>query len=323
MIDIVSEQRIRAAISIEDAVADIEDGFSAWSSGRAIVPPVGYLGFESPPGDCHIKYGYVRGDDEFVIKVATGFYDNPARGLSSSNGFMVVLSAQTGEPTMLLDDGGYLTDLRTAIAGLIAARYLAPRRPKCIGIVGTGIQARMQLELLTGHYGSGAVRVWGRDRRKAAAFVENMTTAGNNTAVAETLVELCSQCDLIVTATASTRPLLAAEWIHAGTHITAVGADAKGKQELDPALFARADICAVDSAAQCIDHGETAHAVAAGLIEPSRLVELGALIGGAQAGRCAREQITIADLTGLAVQDIRIAQHVLRRLGNRTQQRSA
>lgn len=314
--EIISAQRIRAAISIEDAVADIEDGFVAWSSGRAVVPPVGYLGFETPPGDCHIKYGYVRGDDQFVIKVATGFYDNPARGLSSSNGFMVVLSAQTGEPTALLDDGGYLTDLRTAIAGLIAAKYLAPRRPKCIGIVGTGIQARMQLELLTGHYGSGPVRVWGRDRRKAAAFVENMTTAGNNTAVAETLVDLCNQCDLIVTTTPSIRPLLAAEWIRAGTHITAVGADAKGKQELDPALFARASICAVDSTAQCVDHGETAHAVAAGLIEPAQLVELGALIDGSQPGRSAHDQITIADLTGLAVQDIRIAQHVLRRLGD-------
>jgi ornithine cyclodeaminase len=323
MIEIVSEPQIRAAIDIEEAVAEIEDGFKAWSSGRAVVPPVGYLGFDSPPGDCHIKYGYIRGDDEFVIKVATGFYDNPARGLSSSNGFMVALSAQTGEPTVLLDDGGYLTDLRTAIAGLIAAKYLAPRRPKCIGIVGTGIQARMQLELLTGHYGSGPVRVWGRDRRKAAAFVENMTTAGTNTAVADTLAELCSQCDLIVTTTPSTAPLLAAEWIRAGTHITAVGADAKGKQELDPTLFERADICAVDSAAQCIDHGETAHAITAGLIEPAKLVELGAIIEGTKAGRSAREQITIADLTGLVVQDIRIAQHVLRRLGRATQQRRA
>lgn len=312
--EIISQQRIRAAISIEDAVADIEEGFVAWSSGRAVIPPVGYLGFDAPRGDCHIKYGYVRGDDQFVIKVATGFYDNPARGLSSSNGFMVVVSAQTGEPVALLDDGGYLTDLRTAIAGLIAAKYLAPRRPKCIGIVGTGIQARMQLELLTGHYGSGPVRVWGRDKRKAASFVENITTASNNTAVAETLVDLCSQCDLIVTTTPATRPLLAADWIRAGTHITAVGADATGKQELDPALFARADICAVDSAEQCVDHGETAHAVAAGLIDAAKLIELGALIDGTQVGRSAHDQITIADLTGLAVQDIRIAQHVLRRL---------
>jgi ornithine cyclodeaminase len=314
MIEIISEERIRAAIDIEGAVVAIEDGFRAYSRGDATVPPVGYLGFETPPGDCHIKYGHIRGDDEFVIKVATGFYDNPARGLSSSNGFMVVLSAQTGEPLTLLDDAGRLTDLRTAIAGLIAAKYLAPRRPKCIGIVGTGIQARLQLELLMGHYGSSAVRVWGRDRRKAAAFVENTTTSGNDTAMAQTLAELCGECDLIVTTTASTRPLISADWVRAGTHITAVGADAKGKQELDPALFARADICAVDSVAQCVDHGESSHAVAAGLIEETKLVELGTLIEGSVAGRSSAGQITIADLTGLAVQDIRIAQHVLQRV---------
>lgn len=312
--EIISQERIQAAIRIEDAVAAVEDGFRAYSSGQAVVPPVGYLGFEAPPGDCHIKYGYIRGDQEFVIKVATGFYDNPARGLSSSNGFMVVLSAQTGEPLTLLDDGGRLTDLRTAIAGLIAAKYLAPRRPGCIGIVGTGIQARLQLELLMSHYGSSPVRVWGRNRRSAAAFVEDTTTAGNDTAVAETLAELCGECDLIVTTTASTRPLISADWVRAGTHITAVGADAKGKQELDPALFARADICAVDSIVQCVDHGETSHAVAAGLIDQARLVELGALVDGSKVGRSGGEQITIADLTGLAVQDIRIAQHVLRRI---------
>lgn len=311
--EIISEERIRAVVNVEEAILAIEDGFSAYSAGRAVVPPVGYLGFEEPAGDCHIKYGYIKGDDEFVIKVATGFYGNPARGLNSSNGFMVVMSAQTGEPIALLDDGGRLTDLRTAIAGLIAAKYLAPRRPKCIGIVGTGIQARLQLELLIGHYGSSAVRVWGRDRQKVAAFIANATIAGDDTTAVETLPELCSQCDLIVTTTPSTRALIHPDWIRPGTHITAVGADAPGKQELDPALFGRAAICAVDSIAQCVDHGETAHAVAAGIVDATDLIELGALIDGTAEGRSSPGQITIADLTGLAVQDIRIAQHVLRR----------
>jgi ornithine cyclodeaminase len=223
------------------------------------------------------------------------------------------MSARTGEPIALLDDGGTLTDLRTAIAGLIAAKYLAPRRPKCIGIVGTGIQGRLQLELLIGHYGSSAVRVWGRDRHKAAAFVADATIAGDDTTLVETLPELCSQCDLIVTTTPSTRALIAADWIRPGTHITAVGADAPGKQELDPVLFKRADIRAVDSISQCVDHGETAHAVAAGFVQATDLVELGSLIDGTAAGRSSAGQITIADLTGLAVQDIRIAQHVWRR----------
>lgn len=310
MFAVVAADRIRAALDIGEAVRAVEAGFEAYSTGRAIVPPVGYLGFEKPRGDCHIKYGYIAGDDEFVIKIATGFYENPARGLPSSNGFMILISARTGEPQALLDDGGYLTDVRTAIAGLIAAKHLAPRRPTSIGIVGTGTQARMQLEFLSDYYGNCTARVWGRDLRKAAAIVEETAAMGNDAAVATTIRALCEECDLIVTTTASTAALIAAEWIRPGTHITAVGADAKGKQELDPNVFGRADLRVVDSLAQCVDHGEVAHAVAAHVVSPDDLVELGSIVAGVRAGRSSPQQITVADLTGLAVQDIQIAKCV-------------
>lgn len=314
MFTVFSADRIRAALNIAEAIAAIEEGFAAYSCGRALVPPVGYLGFDRPPGDCHIKYGHIAGQDEFVIKVATGFYDNPSHGLPSSNGFMVLLSARTGEPQVLLDDGGYLTDLRTAIAGLIAAKHLAPARPRSIGVVGTGVQARVQLEQLLGYYGSCPVRVWGRNGRSAAALVKEMVTSGHEAAVAATVREICADCDLIVTATASRTPLIEAEWIRPGTHITAVGADAKGKQELDPRILAGADIRAVDSIEQCVDHGEAAHAVAAQLIAPGDLVELGHIVSGARPGRTGANQVTVADLTGLAVQDIQIARCVWQRL---------
>ncbi len=128
--------------------------------------------------------------------------------------------------------------------------------------------------------------------------------------LASSVRELCERCDLVVTATASTRPLISAEWIGPGTHITAVGADVKGKQELDPQILGRADIRAVDSVAQCVDHGELGHAVAAKLVMPEDLVELGSILAGAQRGRSSPEQITVADLTGLAVQDLQIAKAV-------------
>lgn len=314
MLTVVSADRIRAALNVAEAVIAIEEGFAAYSSARARVPPVGYLGFDQPRGDCHIKFGHIAGADEFVIKVATGFYENPSRGLPSGNGFMVLLSARTGEPQVLLDDGGYLTDIRTAIAGLIAAKHLAPARPKGIGILGAGVQARAQLEHLLGHFGSCPVRVWARNGRSAAAVVAETAAKGYEAAVAATVRELCNECDLIVTTTASNAPLIDAAWIRPGTHITAVGADAKGKQELDPHVLAAADIRVVDSIEQCVDHGEAAHAVAAHLVTPGELVELGSIVSGARAGRTQPTQVTVADLTGLAVQDIQIARCVWKRL---------
>lgn len=314
MLTVVSAASIRAALNVAEAVAAIEEGFAAYSSGRARVPPVGYLGFEQPPGDCHIKFGHIAGQEDFVIKVATGFYDNPAHGLPSSNGFMVLLSARTGEPRVLLDDGGYLTDVRTALAGLIAAKHLAPVRPRRIGIIGTGVQARAQLEQLLGYYGSCPVQVWGRNSRSAAAVVKEAEVRGCEAAVAATVREICAECDLIVTATASSTPLIEAAWISPGTHITAVGADAKGKQELEPRILANADIRVVDSIEQCVDHGEAAHAVAAQLLGPGDLVELGSIVSGAHPGRTQANQVTVADLTGLAVQDIQIARCVWQQL---------
>ena len=314
MIAVVSAERIRAALDVREALRAIEEGFKAYSLGKAVVSPVGYLRFERPPGDCHIKAGYVLEDDVFVVKVATGFYENSSRGLPPGNGFMAVISARTGEPQALLDDGGYLTDVRTAIAGLIAAKYLAPQPPTCIGIVGTGTQARLQLELLSGHYGHCPVRVWGRDKTKAAAFAAEAVARGHGAIPTEAIRDLCRECDLIVTATASTVPLISSEWIRPGTHITAVGADAVGKQELHPSVFGKAHIRVVDSLEQCVDHGDAAHAVKAHAIVPADLIELGSIIAGTHTGRSGPEQITVADLTGLAVQDVQIAKCVWQKL---------
>ena len=146
--DVVNLDQIKAALDVPVAMKLIEEGFVALATGAATVPPVGYLGFKNPPGDCHIKYGYIHGDDIFVLKLATGFFENPSRGLPTPNGLMLVLSAETGAPLALLNDSGYLTEVRTALAGAIAARYLAPEIVQCIGIVGAGYQAEMQLDYL-------------------------------------------------------------------------------------------------------------------------------------------------------------------------------
>lgn len=159
--------QIRDVLPKIDLIAAMEEAFVAYSSGRAVIPPVGELNFENPTGDVHLKYGYLKGGRHYVVKIASGFYDNPKRGLASSQGLMLLFDQHTGVPVAVLMDEGRLTDLRTAAAGAVAAKHLAPPEVECIGIVGAGIQAREQLRALAAVTPCRQVMVWAR--REAAA----------------------------------------------------------------------------------------------------------------------------------------------------------
>lgn len=283
----------------------IEEAFKAYSNGTATVPPVGHLGFEFPPADVHIKYGYIQGDDHYVIKIASGFYKNPEIGLPSSNGMMLAFDARTGQLAAILSDEGYLTDLRTAIAGAVAAKHLAPQDVGCIGIVGTGIQARMQLNWLKTVTKCRKVLVWGRSTSKVLEFAQEHRVHGWEVDVAQDLSALAGNSNLIVTTTPAHQPLLSAEMIQPGTHITAMGADADGKQELDPTILGKSALVVADSISQCIDHGEIHHALKSGQLDAASLTEMGDLI--VNGFDRPEEAITVADLTGIATQDIKIA----------------
>jgi len=309
-VEVVNLKKIKSVLDIPVAIDLIEAGFVALSNGAATVPPVGYLGFADPPADCHIKFGHIHGDEVFVIKIATGFYDNASRGLPIGNGLIVVLSAETGEPILLLHDSGYLTNVRTAIAGCIAARYLAPKNVNCIGIIGAGTQARMQLEYLRYATDCKKVKVWSRPAEQMPDYQQDMSEYGFDVEVADSAEDLCASSRLIVTTTPATAAVIRSEWILPGTHITAMGCDSPGKQELDPKLFAIADVCAVDSMPQCVDHGDTHYAIAEKLVSEADLTELGDIISGKAKGRSGADEITIADLTGVAVQDIQIAKAI-------------
>jgi ornithine cyclodeaminase/alanine dehydrogenase-like protein (mu-crystallin family) len=303
MAKIYSRAQIEAVIRPVDVITAMEEAFVVYSQGNAVVPPPGHLTFDEPPGDCHIKYGYIRGGATFTVKIATGFWRNPGQGLASSNGVILVFSSQTGELLAILQDEGYLTDVRTAAAGAVAAKHLAPAEIDCIGIVGAGTQARLQLRFLREVTGCRRVMLWARSEERARMFQED----GFEIRIASTPSELAQQCQLIVTTTPSEQWLLAASDIQPGTHITAVGADGGGKQELDPQLFASASVCAVDSRSQCSQYGDSSYAIKGGWITPDSLIELGQIIEDPGLGRQAEDDITIADLTGVAVQDIEIA----------------
>ncbi|HEK1689251.1 TPA: ornithine cyclodeaminase family protein [Pseudomonas putida] len=308
---VFSKQQITARLDVERAVQCLEEGFIAFSQGKVQVPPVQAFAFPQANGDCCIKSAHVEGSDTFTVKLSTGFYDNPSRGLPSNDGLMLVASASTGQPLALLQDEGWLTCIRTALAGRIAARLLAPATVKAIGILGTGTQARMQLEQLGAVTSCRTVVVWGRGDAELAAYKTFANDLGYEVRVTRNAAEVAHAANLIVCATPSREPLLQSEWVQPGTHITAVGADAPGKQELDPALVARADRIIVDSLYQCSQYGEVSHALKAGLIVEQQLTELGALLEGRATGREHDAQITLADLTGVAVQDAQISSCVL------------
>jgi ornithine cyclodeaminase len=220
----------------------------------------------------------------------------------------------TGELEAILLDEGYLTDVRTAIAGAVAAKYLAPQNINRIGIVGTGAQAQLQLQLLKEITNCRSVIVWGRNQEKLNRYKETMETHGFEIQTSTDISKITDNCQLIVTTTPSLAPLLFADQIKKGTHITAVGADAKGKQELESNIFGIADIIVADSIEQCVDHGDLSYAVENNNISRDKIFELGTVIANPELQRKNDDQISVADLTGVAVQDIQIAKYVYKKL---------
>lgn len=314
---ILKLDEIKRLISTPQLIRDIESGFVLYSEGRVNVPPVGFLHFDRPRGDVHIKYGSVTGDEYYVLKIASAFYDNPKWDLPVGDGMMLVFSQKTGRLTLTLLDEGWLTDMRTAAAGAVAAKYLAPKSIQNIGIVGTGVQAKLQLEMLRGVVDCKSCLIWGRDLIKVQQMIvdlkskESIRDWGIEFRAVKHLEDLVAQSNLIVTTTPATSPLIRAVDVQRGTHITAMGSDDHGKQELEAALLAKADIVVADSVSQCVDHGECAAAVREKQIVESCIRELGDVIKNPKTGRTSENQITIADLTGVAVQDIQIAKMVV------------
>jgi ornithine cyclodeaminase len=305
----LTRSEIEALIDFDAAAQAIKAAYVVTSLGQVNLPPVGHITF-AQGADCHIKYGHMAGDANFVIKVATGFPENDAKGLPSGNGLVLVLSAVTGMVEAMLHDEMMLTDIRTGIGGAIASRALARADSRVALVVGTGPQARRQIEAHAALMPNLSFQVWGRASTKVDDLIADLAPH-IGVKRAYDLEDATRSADVVITATGSKSPILKLDWVQPGTHITAVGADAPGKQELEIGLVARADVLAVDLVAQCLDHGEVSHAAAKGLITADDLHEIGTLLNGTSLGRVDDSQITITDLTGIAAQDIAMANTVL------------
>ncbi|MGB3903366.1 MAG: cyclodeaminase [Anaerolineae bacterium] len=306
---VVGEADIRRAVDLEEAIVAVEEGFTHLAAGEVNLPPVMNLELPESKGELHVKGAHIADASSFVVKLATGFYDNPLIGLPSGGGMMLVFSARTGFPEALLLDNGYLTDLRTAAAGAIAAKYLAKQELNTVGVVGAGAQGRYQIMALAKVRQFEKVLAYDVDRERLERYVQEMPeTIGVNCQAVETVQEVVTESDLVVTATPSSQPYVRAQWLHAGLHITAMGSDSPNKQELESEALARADLLACDLKTQCFERGELHHGLQDGIIaKEDRIVELGELTSGRHPGRTDDSQVTICDLTGVGVQDAAIA----------------
>ena len=312
---VIPLEAFRDKIPFTVAIAAVERGFRALALGEASLPDPMVLELRDQQAEVHVKGAHLRGARHIVLKVATGFYRNRARGLPSGDGMFLLLNAQTGAPELLLEEHGYLTDLRTAAAVAVTLKYLAPPDAREALLIGAGALARLTARAMVAQMPLARLTLWNRSRERAEALARELAQVVE-TRVAPALESAVRDHRVIVTATASTVPLVKVQWVGAGTHITSVGTGSPEKIELEPALLARADKLVADRVAQTERYGNLHHAIAAGVVTRDKIyAELGDLAACRRAGREDANEITVADLTGVGVQDAAIAQAVVEVLG--------
>ena len=313
---ILREPEIRALLDPRGCLQAVEAAFSAYARGQAELPVVINLEVPEHRGEVHVKAGYLHTGPYYAVKIASGFLDNTQLGLPTSDGMVLVFDAVTGAVAALLLDNGYITDLRTAMAGAVAAKHLARATVETVAVVGSGAQARYQIRSLTLVREPREVRVWGRNQEKAAACIEDLSrpTTDLRFVLAPSVREAVKGADVVITVTAAREPLVQADWIARGALIIAVGSDGPDKQELAVEVLARADRIVADSLPQCLRLGEIHHAVEKGAIPKEKVTaELGQITAGLKPGRTSDDEIIVCDLTGVGVQDIAAASLVLQR----------
>lgn len=307
---IFTEEEIRKFVHVNiEAISIVENGFSSLAQGKTTMPPIMRIDIPENNGEVDVKTAYIKGENKFAIKISSGFFNNHQLGLPSGNGMMILINTKTGVPEAILLDNGYLTDVRTAAAGAIAAKYLSKKEVHTVGVIGAGSQAGYQLQALKQVRDYKQVIVYARSQQRVGQFVNEMSEKLNVEVIAATNAEeLVRKSDIVITTTPSETPVIKSEWLHPGLHITAMGSDAEHKQELEAEVLARADHLVCDVKSQCFVLGELHHGLEKGLLtKESPITELGEITSGKAIGRENDEQITVCDLTGTGVQDTAIA----------------
>ncbi|HUG31372.1 MAG TPA: cyclodeaminase [Acidimicrobiia bacterium] len=307
-IRVLTETELREAVGLGQEELDvIEAVYPLVTAGVGSMPPIMRIDVPESNGEIDIKSAYLPGYPGIAVKVSAGFFDNPERGLPSLGGLMLVFDSETGVPQSALFDNGYLTDLRTALAGAVAAKHLAIAGASVAAVLGAGVQARLQTEALAMVRPIELVRIWARRLDQSARLSKELSERLHlEVEPASTPHEAVEGADVLVTTTPATEPLVTESMLHPGLHITAVGSDAEGKQEISVGAITAADGFFCDSIAQSARLGELRAAIASGF-DRELVCELGAVIAGDAFGRGSDVAVTICDLTGTGAQDTAIA----------------
>jgi ornithine cyclodeaminase len=315
---VFSEEAIRAAVTDEMALEAADRAFRALGRGRVTVPAPFAWDFPEVRGEVHVKGAHLHGSALFTFKVATGFFGNLEMGVPTGSGMVLMFDSNTGFPRGVLADNGYLTDLRTAAAGALAASHLTMERPLAVGLIGAGVQAYLQSRLLASVREVASVAVWSRSSVRRERLRDRLIEElGQNARAVKTVEEAVAEADLVLTATPSRAPIVEPGWTRKGVTIVAIGADGPAKQELAAEVVAGADKVVTDLTAQCVALGELRSAVEAGLMGPDDVyAELGQIVIGRRPGREGNETI-VCDLTGVGAQDAAMTESAFIELSGR------
>ncbi|MBS7645904.1 MAG: alanine dehydrogenase [Candidatus Bathyarchaeia archaeon] len=304
----ISQDEVAALLDMRDTLAAVEDSFKEKGLGHVQMPPKLYLYYARHNGDLRVMPCYMERSEKSGVKIVNVHPENPtSKGLPTIMAVIMLVDPSTGAP-MAIMDGTLITAIRTGAASGVATKYLARRDCETLGLVGAGGQALRQLEAIAEVAPIRNVKVYDKYREKAQRFIKEVEGKFSLTFKAVDSVEECVRgSDIITTITPSRGTIVEDEWVEEGTHINAIGADAPGKQELDPRTLKRARIV-VDDWEQACHSGEVNVPLSQGLISKEDIYgELGEIVCGVKGGRESAQEITIFDSTGLAVQDVATA----------------
>lgn len=309
---ILTRETIKGLVDVRESVAAIEEAFKLYGKGKVEMPPKVYLRLDRYHGDFRAMPAFIEKLGCCAMKWVNVHPRNRMIGLPTVMAIIILSDPRNGFPLCIMD-GTYATDLRTGAAGGVAAKYLARKDSERIGLVGCGAQGRAQLRALDVLFDIEQVNIWGHEGSYVEEFIRNMKGLKLNLRVSRSIQDCVKDCDIVVTTTPSRRPLVKLKWLKKGAHINAIGADAEGKQELESAILKRAKVV-VDGWEQASHGGEINVALKKGLISRRDIyATIGQIVAGKKEGRATHDEMTVFDSTGLAIQDVAIANLVYKK----------
>lgn len=306
---VVTKEQIAKALTFSDLIPALKQGFVDYAKGLAKAAPITNIGFEAVNGEMHIKPGYLESTQDACVKIVTCFYDNPAKGLPTRDGCIVVADRTNGRMKAVLCDEGLITDMRTAGASAVAVDFLQSSRSVDLGLIGTGAQAYWHILAIKAIREIKEVRIWGRDPQKAKRIAGRVEKEARLPAVIATL-EQAVYSDVVVSATPARVPILTTQALKPGSTIVAMGADAVGKREIAEEAIRKVSRIIADSVAQCRQYGELQW-----LAPEMPALELGRVLAGMDEFQPGPSDIVLFDSTGVGFQDAIGAKLVLDAVG--------